>query len=184
MRAAVFVDVDGECIDYASREPPFEAMVFAATLLNPTREMVERASARNRNGPVQWLLEAEALSAIVRRVSDEHVLAVWLEPSAISVQILRDVVPLAESLRVESGLTAPSWDPIGEPVEVELREAKGWGYAPRALKGSRSGALEVLGRWTEAVGIAAQATVCFRVRLADAELTLVHDPATDRWYRR
>ncbi len=184
VRAAVFLDVEGECIDYASREPPFEAMVFAATLLNPTREMVARAPEGAGDRPIQWWVEADAMSAVVRRVSDEHVLVVWLEASAISVQLLRAVVGVAERLRSESGLDAPTWDPVGQPVEVELREAKGWGYAPKALKGAHAASLEVLGRWTESQGITAQLTVCFRVRLAESEWTLVHEPSSGRWFRR
>lgn len=184
--AAVFLDADGECIDYAARMDPYEAMVFGATMVSPTRELVARGQRGAGGQPILWWLETEKFDALVRRVSDEHVLVVWLSQGALSALLLRAMGPLAEQLRFESGVPAPVWDPVGEPIEVELREARGWGYAPGALR-STTGHLEpvdVLGRWTEGSGLTGQGLVCFLVRHQDLELTLVHDPAADRWFRR
>jgi hypothetical protein len=183
---AVFVDAEGECVDYASRVDPYEAMVFGATLLEPTARMVKAYASAAAGQPVLWVLSAERLDAVVRRVSDEHMFAVWLEPGALSARLLRAMAPLAEFLRREAGLPAPDWDPEGEPLEVETREAKGWGYAPRSMwvEGRTVRDLEVLGRWTERGTLTVQEAICFRVRAEGQELTLVHEPALKRWYRR
>jgi hypothetical protein len=186
VRAAVFLDVDGECIDYAARLDPFEALVLGATLLIPTKEMLTAASSSAAGAPLLWVLEAERLDAVVRRVSDEHLLVIWLVAGGLGARILRAMGPLAELLRREAGLEAPGWDPEARPLDVETRVATGWGYAPRTLRGlsGRAEELEVLGRWTESGTLSSQQAVCFRVRLGDQELTLVHEPALERWYRR
>jgi hypothetical protein len=183
---AVFLDQDGECIDYASVREPYEIMVFGATLLLPTQAILRSAGRLGLGAPVLWLLEAGTLDAVVRRVSDEHLVALWLERDQLSAGVLRALTPLAEVLRRESGLATPTWDPAGEPIEVEVREAVGWGYAPARVrrKGQASLDLEVIGRWNEPGSLSAQPAVCFRVRDAEQELTLVHEPSVSRWYRR
>ena len=120
----------------------------------------------------------------MRRVTDELFLALWLEPGTLSARLLGGMDSLAEILRRESGLLLSST--TAEALVVETREAKGWGYAPRSVRslGAPVGVLEVLGRWTEPGASAEQDAVCFRVRTADLEWTLIHDPALQRWYRR
>jgi hypothetical protein len=132
------------------------------------------------------VLEASAFDAVVRRISDEHVLALRIDPGCVSARLLRSLAPLSDILRREAGLPAPAWDPEGEPLEVETREAKGWGYAPRRLRGPGDliSDLAVLGRWTERSCLAAEEAVCFRVRASDEEFTLVHERWLNRWYRR
>jgi hypothetical protein len=186
VRAAVFLDAEGECVDYASRAEPFEALVFGATLLNPTKALLAAAGPLAAGELVLWVLETERLDGVVRRVSDEHLLALWLERDGFSARLMRATSSLAELLRREAGIGAPAWEPEGESVEVELREAAGWGYAPRRVHGpgEPAGEVEVLGRWTERGAISAQEAVCFRVRVAGRECTLVHEPALQRWHRR
>lgn len=172
-------------MDYASRVDPYDAMVLSATLLNPTKALIERCRS-NPEGPLlQWILEAERMDALVRRVSDELFLALWLEAGALSARLLAGIDPLVELLRRESGLVSEGGGGK-DALEVETRQAKGWGYAPRSVRSSTvpSTELEVLGRWTEPGAFAGQEAVCFRVRAANVEWTLVHDPGLERWYRR
>jgi hypothetical protein len=195
VRAAVFLDVEGECVDYASRLDPYEALVFSATLVNPSRALIE-ASASRPSGPlIQWILEAERMDALIRRIGDELFLALWLEPGGLSARVMAAIDPLVELLCRESGLTSlaggaenlsPPASRAGYPLQVETRQAKGWGYAPQSVRGAGRGlqAVEVLGRWTEPGALEAHDAVCFRVRTADQEWTLVHDPGLQRWYRR
>jgi hypothetical protein len=186
VRAAVFLDGEGECIDYAARLDPFQCLVFGATLLNPSKALAAASRALEAGELLLWVMEADGLDAVVRRVTDEHLLALWCEAGGFSAHVLRALGPLAELLRREGGLPAPAWDPDGDSIDVELREARGWGYAPARVRGlgALSGEVEVLGRWTERGSLSAQETVCFRVRIGDQELTLVHEPALRRWHRR
>jgi hypothetical protein len=183
---AVFLDMEGECIDYASSRDPYDVMVFGATLVQPTLQLLHSDKRLRAGAPILWVLEAEHLDALVRRVSDEHLLALWLQPNSISARVLHALGPLAELLRQEAGLAAPAWDPEGEPLEVETRAATGWGYAPHTMRSRDQTAceLEVLGRWAERGSVSTQEAVCFRVRCAGHELTLVHERALNRWYRR
>ena len=184
LRAAVFLDIEGECVDYATRVEPYEAMVFSATLLNPTKTLIGAGKPGRAGAPIQWTLETEKMDALVRFVDEGLFLALWLEPGALSAKLLGGVDSVVELLCRESGLLTENSQP--EALIVETRQAKGWGYAPRLVRslGAPAGVLEVLGRWTEPGTRPDQEAVCFRVRTADLEWTLVHDPALQRWYRR
>jgi hypothetical protein len=124
------------------------------------------------------------MDALVRSIGDDLFLTLWLEPGALSVRVLGAVDPLVEQLARESGLSSVGGEP--ESLEVETRAARGWGYAPRALRraGAATTELEVLGRWTEPDALSGGEAVCFQVRTRDQEWTLVHEPARQRWYRR
>jgi hypothetical protein len=81
----------------------------------------------------------------------------------------------------------PTWDPAPRSLEVIVRGAVGWPYAPAAFsqEGVRVFISDVLGRWTEDGGAQGDELVCFRVRTEEGqELTLVHDPAGDGWLVR
>jgi hypothetical protein len=184
--SATFVDSEGECIDYASRIEPYEAQVIGAQLQVVSAELTARLAALKGGNLILWVLEAELREFVVRRVTDEHIVAVALTHHGLSGRLLRAMTVLAEALRRESGFDAPTWDPWGEPFEVQVRASSGWGYAPAVLRvGTRaSQPLEVLGRWTERGAISVEDVVCFRVRTEEQELTLAHDRSLNRWYRR
>jgi hypothetical protein len=184
--AAVFVDRDGECVDYASSLEPFDAQVIGAQLADVTRDLVGRVPGWGAGALVLWLLEAGSREFVVRRVSEEHSVVAALQRGGVNARLLRSMGALAEALRREGALAAAGWEPWGERFAVELRRsAGGWGYAPSAIGGA-SGLLpvEVLGRWVERGSISAQEIVCFRVRCGPEELTLVYDRTLDRWHRR
>jgi hypothetical protein len=184
--SATFVDGEGECIDYASRLDPYEAQVIGAQLQVVSAELAARLRALQGGDLILWVLEAELRDFVVRRVTDEHSVAVALTHHGLSARLLRAVAVLAEALRRESGLGVPAWDPLAVPFEVQVRPSSGWGYAPCTLRvgAAASQPLEVLGRWIERGSISAEDVVCFRVRAKDQELTLAHDRSLDRWYRR
>jgi hypothetical protein len=183
---AVFVDNEGECIDYATIRDPYEALIFGASLVPASSQLLQSAARLGSGAPILWLLEAERFDAVVRRVSDEHLAVLWLEADSISAKVLQALAPLAEMLRREAGFAAPAWDPEREPLRVETRPAAGWGYAPWTVRFPDQPAreLEVLGRWSEHGSISALESVCFLVRCGGEELTLVHERALNRWYRR
>lgn len=183
---AVFVDHDGECIDYATRVDPFEAQVGAAQLMLLSSQLSPCLRRTGAGGLILWVLETEKRDFVVRRVTDEHAVVVALVAGGVSARVLRAMAALAEVLRREGGLAVAAWDPWGEPFEVTVRTSPGFGYAP-AMLSAADGApreVEVLGRWHEGGSISSQEVVCFRVRCGPDEFTLVHDPALDRWVRR
>jgi hypothetical protein len=94
----------------------------------------------------------------------------------------------AGQFRREIGAEVPTWEP-SPPLEVVVRPAVGWPYAPAAFTqdgGTRVVVSDVLGRWTERPDAPAlEDRTCFRVRTDDGrELTLVHDPARPGWLVR
>lgn len=186
VHAAVFVDRDGECVDYATSLEPFDAQVIGAQLAQVTLDLVCRVPRWGAGALVLWVLEAGTREFVVRRVSDEHAVVAALARGSVSARLLRSMGALAEALRREGELAAASWEPWGERFAVELRRSAGaWGYAPSAI--GRAGArrpVEVLGRWVERGTISAQEIVCFRVRCGEEELTLVYDRSLDCWTRR
>jgi hypothetical protein len=176
--AVVFIDMDGESIDYVSGLDPFEAKVAAAhmhTLLNQVR------AARGTASLGQTLaleVVASQREAWIWRVGEEYGLVAVLDTGFDRTQ-LRDVLTLAsEEFRREVGLLAPVWEAFHERLSVRVRASPGWQYAPEGFSvgGSRIAISDVLGRWTE------QPLVCFRVRTLDGrELTLVHDEGSEHW---
>jgi hypothetical protein len=184
--ATVFVDRDGECIDYATSLDPYDAQVIGAQLAHLTFELARRIPGWAAGALVLWILEADARAFVVRRVSEEHSVVAALERGGVNARLLRSMGALAEALRREAALVAAAWDPWGDGFVVELRRsAGGWGYAPSAIgvEGSKQ-PVEVLGRWVEPGSISTQEIVCFRVRCGSEELTLAYDRSLDRWLRR
>ena len=68
--AAVVVDCDGECVDYASVIDPYEAKVFGAALLGTTAEITAATRRMGAGSPIQWIVEAAHYDLLVRRLSD------------------------------------------------------------------------------------------------------------------
>lgn len=183
--AAVFVDADGECVDYASQLDVFDALILGAQLC-PVTHAIDTRSKQRGGALVLWVVEASERDIVVRRVTDELTVVVALTAGSLGARLLRAMAALAEALRREAGLATPSWEPWGGALSVRLRPAAGWGYAPGELVASDGTAqpIEVLGRWSEHGSISHREVVCFRVRCGGEELTLSHDLSLDRWQRR
>ncbi|UJR79499.1 roadblock/LC7 domain-containing protein [Sandaracinus amylolyticus] len=183
--AVVFVDSEGECIDYCSSLPPFDAKVIAAHMLVVTSE-VRETTKRRAGEPWAIHVQGSERDIVVRRVTDEYLLVVVTLAMGIP-SLLTETIELAvRKLRVESGEVTPRWEPaIDARVRVEVRVAKGWPYAPSAfwMGAERTKVGDVLGRWIEEDDGAR--VVCFMVRSESGqELTLVHHVEEDRWERR
>jgi predicted regulator of Ras-like GTPase activity (Roadblock/LC7/MglB family) len=183
--AVSFVDGEGECVDYCSALPPFDAKVAGAHLLVVVSELAERM--RTLDAGQSWLLHVhgQRRDLVARRVSDEYLLVVVLKPRAFTRRLMGGIEQAVTELRREAGIDVPEWEPVLDSVRVEVRDAVGWPYAPAAFvdEGGRRVAIgDVLGRWMEGTG--RRSRVFFRVRTEEGqELTLVHDRATDRWER-
>jgi len=115
VQTAVFVDAEGECVDYCSARDPYEAQVAAATWLDVTMHL-RASSQRMRAGEVrQWILERDDGAIVVRRVTDEHLLVVELGPQGLSARVLLALDGVVTLLREDAGYEAADWDRLREP---------------------------------------------------------------------
>jgi hypothetical protein len=187
MLSAAFVDLEGECIDYVSSIDPFDAKVSAAhalVLMNGLR------ASRHKLGlaePVLFAISGSERELWARRVSHDYLLVAVLAPGADPEHIRGVLAAAGREIRQEVGVSVPPWEPRSSALEVTVRSAVGWPYAPLAFsqEGVRIAISDVLGRWVEPGEVAPDEVVCFRVRTEEGqELTLVHDPSGDGWRLR
>jgi hypothetical protein len=121
-----------------------------------------------------------------RRISDEYLLVALLNPGFDGDALREELAVAASAFRAEVGIAAPHWEPSAG-IEVVVRQAVGWEYAPESFNedGSTVVIADVIGRWSEPGTVEGEELVCFRVRTEDGkEMTLVHDPSGDGWVVR
>jgi predicted regulator of Ras-like GTPase activity (Roadblock/LC7/MglB family) len=184
--AAVFVDMEGECIDYVSSIDPFEAKVSAAHA-HVLMDGLRAAPKLGLDEPIAFAITCSERELWARRVSDGYLLVVVLQPGADHLLVHSVLCVAGREFRAEVGAASPSWESATGVLEVIVRAAVGWPYAPAAFsqEGVRVMVTDVLGRWAEPGGASGDELVCFRVRTEDGqELTLVHDPGGDGWLAR
>lgn len=184
--AVVFVDWEGECVDYCSALPPFDAKVAGAHMQIVMSDIASRAA---RVGGITRMLHlvGDDRELVVRRVSEEYVLTVVVSEGGVVRRVLEAIDRAVLEIRDEAGLSTPPWDPVDPGLHVELRSAVGWPYAPATFseRGKTVVVQHVIGRWVEGAASTGGDLVCFRVRTdSGEELTLAHDPVSDRWIRR
>ncbi|MCU0673197.1 MAG: hypothetical protein MUE69_10440 [Myxococcota bacterium] len=183
--AVVLVDSDGECVDYCSSLPPFDAKVAGAHLrvvVDEVRRFAERIGGAE---PSRVEIHGTERDLIARRLGDGYLLVVVVRATGTDQALLADVEDTADAIRREAGLPTPAWDPEAD-LEVQVRRATGWDFAPRAFveEGRAYEIASVLGRWEESGPLAGDHLVCFRVQTVDGiELTLAYDPLEKRWLR-
>jgi predicted regulator of Ras-like GTPase activity (Roadblock/LC7/MglB family) len=184
MLSAAFVDIEGECIDYVSSIDPFDAKVSAAHALVLMNGLRASRHALGLAEPMLLAISGSERELWARRVSDEYLLVAVLQPGSDPEQIRGVLSAAGREFRQEVGVSAPPWEPRSSALEVTVRSAVGWPYAPLAFsqEGTRIAISDVLGRWVEPSPGAGDEVVCFRVRTEEGqELTLVHDPSGDGW---
>lgn len=186
--AVAFIDSEGECVDYCSSLDPFDAKVTAAHLRVVMADVERRFAALGAGEASHLVLEADRRDLLVRRVSEEYALVAVTEPGgATRPAVLEELEQVVVAVRQEGRIGRPSWDPVRGGLEVQLRAAVGWPYAPLAIveRGRRLQVTEVLGRWLETLPGGRRAVECFRVRTSSGEeSTLAYDPEQDAWVRR
>jgi predicted regulator of Ras-like GTPase activity (Roadblock/LC7/MglB family) len=184
---AAFVDVEGECIDYVSVLPPYDAKVHAAHMHHLFNVLCTSSERLSVGEHFAFEICAGERETWVQRVAGDYLLVVLLEPE-FDRDVLRDAISLASAeFRIEVGLDRPAWEGAGRRLSVRVRAAVGWTYAPQEYSegDARVTITDVLGRWTERDSQRGEELVCFRVRTADGqELTLVHDPDENGWIVR
>lgn len=186
IQVALFVDDEGECIDYVSTLEPYEAKVLGAQMHNAQRQFEQTDPAKVRAGYHFGLEVACGLHEVwARRINEDYVIVLRTAGCFEHDSLRSALVQTCIAFRALVGLDTPTWEPAGVPVDVETREAVGWAYAPVSFRdqGQLVAVSDVIGRWTEPV--AGEETVCFRVRTEEGrEVTLVHDHRSDGWQMR
>jgi hypothetical protein len=185
--AIIFVDLEGECVDYVSSIDTFECKVAGAHMLVLMHELRDRRHKLGMEEPVQLEIAGAERELWGRRVSEDYLLVAIVRPGIDDERLAASLAAAGADFREEAGLPTPHWEPGRPTVEVVVRKAVGWAYAPVSF--SEDGILvaisDVMGRWTEPGGVAGDELVCFRVRTREGhELTLVHDPDADGWVVR
>lgn len=174
--AVVFVDQEGESVDYCSRIEAFDTKVAAAYM----RIWIEFEMPRH--GLIRELsLVGTERSFATRRVTVDYVLGVVSDVETPLENVQAWIADAGEELRGEMGAAPPEWESHADRVLVETRAAVGWGYAPIAfgLGDRRVIVIDVLGQWADG------AFTCFRVRTSyGEELTLAHHAGKDYWVRK
>lgn len=187
VRAAVFIDEVGECIDYASQLTPYDAQVLGAQLAGTTGTILQAFRQPDAGALTSWSCATDSHVLFVHRVTEQHCLVLLVAPPPLTAEVLRDLPALALALRLEGELEPAPWELLGEPVDVETRSSPQWDHAPRAYidgRGERH-EVEVLGGFYElSRGALPRDALCYRVRVRGSELTLVYSAREDRWYRR
>ena len=181
--AAVFVDLEGECIDYVAAIQPYDAKVVAAHMHMLLKQMRGELLSSALGETFAFELISDDREVWVRQFCEEYALVVLLAPG-FDLSELRDAVATAcREFREEVGLAAPAWEGK-ERLSVRLRSSREWNYAPTgySVGGARHGIAAVLGRWIEPARPGEPPWVCFRVRTQHGEeLTLAHDEHTEAW---
>jgi predicted regulator of Ras-like GTPase activity (Roadblock/LC7/MglB family) len=184
--AAVFVDTEGECIDYVAAIDPFEAKVSAAhmhMLMGSLRGPRLRATTGDTH---TFELVARDREAWARHVGDDYLLVVILARGFDRAELRDAMAHAGREFREEVGIATPSWEGQ-ERLSVRLRASPGWTYAPDgfSVAGERFTIAAVLGRWVEQTKSGDSPVVCFRVRTPQGqELTLALDERADAWVVR
>lgn len=185
VEAAIFVDNEGECIDYASSIDPFDAKVAGAQMLDLLRRLENRTEDSPAGKHFELEMACDTHEVWVRRLSDDYVLVLRTRGTFERSHLRSVAIRVARAFRAAVGIDTPHWEPQAVPIEVKTRPAVGWDYAPASFRehGERVAVEDVLGRWLDPPND--QGNVCFRVRtLEGRELTLVHDLHADAWVIR
>lgn len=180
----VFVDRDGECVDYCGGLDPFDTKVTGAHMAMVVGFIRERLHVLAAGEPISLVLSSTGRDLVVRRLDDEYTLVVIVKGGMVDDSVLAGVERLVARLRRHAGLAPPWWD--GRGLVVQVRDAVGWQFAPSGivLDDQTVGIAAVLGRWEESGGLIGGTLVCFRVRTVDnREMTLAYDVGAERWYR-
>lgn len=162
---AVLVDMDGEAVDYAGREEPFELRMAAAHL--------QIVSAQVRDAPIRSLLfRAEGGSFLLHRLPDGYALVLLLHRGAGFLGAPRALSVAERLLSTDAGwgLRVPLEDPwFVVDVMVDDDDRPRW-----VIVENKRERATVIGRLVDLPGYERG----FRVRLdSGMELTLIREPS-------
>jgi hypothetical protein len=185
--AGIFVDREGECVDYCARLDAFDAKVAGAHLqvvLGEIRPSLQRLSLGE---PRLFAVFGSERDLVLRRVDAEYSFVLVATAGSIDDDMFVVLSQLAHDLRAEAMLPPAHFEDQYGPLEVEVRESVGFPFAPTAL---RVGELQieiadVLGHFREEGGLPGGILECFHVRdIEGNEFLLAYDDGSRRWHKR
>lgn len=182
----IFVDREGECVDYCSSVDTYELKVIGAQLQVVLANLRPHLARLVIGELESFYVSASDGDLLLRRVDAEYSLVLLTTAGGIDEHTLEEASDLARRLRDEAGLETAYFDSADGRLEVTLRESIGYGYAPIAIRRAETVHVvsDVLGYFEEDGGIAGGPLDCFHIRLEDGrEFLLVRDAEHDRWYR-
>lgn len=185
LNAVVFVDSEGECVDYCSTIDAYETKVAGAAAMVMV-DALERQSEKRGLGATHYVhFTTDSQEVVALRVGFQYLLVVLTDVGGVTARLIAGFETLSNELHREADTTPGPWERPAASLRVETRAAVGWSYAPTAYHDFDGKLIEVsavLGRWTETTFEGKR--YCFRVRtLHGEEVTLAHDEASDCWRR-
>ena len=183
--AAVFVDHEGECIDYCVGIDPYDAKVAGAHLILVLSEIQPRVVSLMAGDALDFIVYGSERDLMLRRVSDGFALVVVTSAGTLDEVLMEHVEGVVDGIRRELHEAAPIWDVRLAPLDVEVRASGPWVFAPEVVRRGqeRIAILDVMGRWEEGEHLPGGKLVCFRVHTEDyRELTLAYDVANKSWF--
>ena len=170
-------------MDYCSALGPFDTKIAGAELLVVVARAQRGDCAAAASGfPTTFAIEATERSFLIRRIDEAYVLVVVLDKGPVTDALGHLVARTAAAFRREAGLRRPLFESTEPQLQVEVRPAVNWPYAPLAFRRGPQAPWEtvsgVLGRSVDRPA----GLVWFRLRSeTGAELTVAHDEEIDRW---
>lgn len=184
---AAFVDVEGECVDYVSSLDPYEAKINAAEISSVVGILLGDQNKLALGEPHTLEIVGDVRELWARRIDDNYSLVTVVFSGVDRTRLKKAMARAVREFRGEAGTAPPAWEPPGDLIQVETRQATGWQYAPSAFleEGIWIAITDVLGRWVEPAQYTERDKVCFRVRTEQGiELTLVYDQQANQWISR
>lgn len=184
--AGIFVDREGECVDYCARVDAYDAKVAGAHLQVVLAEIRPALRRLALGEPLAFVVFGSQRDLALRRVDSEYSVILLASAGSIDDDALAGLSELAHRLRVEAALAPGFFDDHQGHLEVEVRESVGFPFAPVALRVGelRVDVADVLGHFREPGGVAGGTLECFHVRdVGGEEFLLAFDDASRRWHR-
>jgi predicted regulator of Ras-like GTPase activity (Roadblock/LC7/MglB family) len=184
--AGIFVDREGECVDYCATLDAYDAKVVGAHLQVVLAEIKPSLKRLLLGEPELFVVFGRERDLVLRRVDEEYSLVLVAAGGSIDEDTLRGLSQLAHDLRAEAALPPAHFESYYGRLEVIVRESVGFPFAPIS---ARIGDLsievaDVLGHFREPGGIAGGTLDCFHVRDAAAkEFLLAFDSVNERWHK-
>ncbi len=174
---AVFVDGEGEAIDYATRIAPFEARIVGAEAAQPLARARSLARRVGLGEILEVRLDAAARALLARHVTDDCTLVLLVGAPSIHMAAAERCAQAAQALCIEARCPLPGALRVLRVVELQSGADRA---LPQAFidAGARRTVSAILGvQWGPTHNV-------FLVRTDTGEEVVVeHEGATGRWRR-
>lgn len=119
---AVFIDGEGETIDFATRIDPFEARILAAEMALPLASTLQLAELTNLGTILELRVQTSARSLLARHVTDRCFLVLGLANPTLRAWAAERCAMAAQALCVEAGQPLSGALSVLRAVELVERE--------------------------------------------------------------